>query len=43
MRSLHEAIRSTLIEWTERLRVLAGDKFPDKVTAFREEMAVHGK
>ena len=43
MRSLHEATRSTLIEWTERLRVLAGDKFPDKVTAFREEMAVHGK
>ena len=33
--------RSTL--WTERLRDEVGDGFPDKVTAFRPEMAVHGK
>ena len=29
--------------WVDRLRAEAGDKFPEKVTAFREEMAVHGK
>jgi formamidopyrimidine-DNA glycosylase len=40
---LHEATQSTLEMWTERLRADAGDKFPVKVTAFREEMAVHGK
>ena len=31
------------LKWTERLRVDAGDKFPEKVTAFRPEMAVHGR
>jgi formamidopyrimidine-DNA glycosylase len=40
---LHEATRSVLREWTERLRAQAGDEFPRQVTAFRPEMAVHGK
>jgi formamidopyrimidine-DNA glycosylase len=41
--SLYNASREVLREWTERLRAEAGDKFPEKVTAFRPEMAVHGK
>ena len=40
---LYGAIRSTLDEWTARLREQADGKFPEKVTAFREEMAVHGR
>ncbi len=40
---LHDATKKTLLEWTERLRRDAGGKFPEKVTAFRPEMAVHGK
>jgi formamidopyrimidine-DNA glycosylase len=40
---LHTATREVLREWTERLRKEAGDGFPAKVTAFRPEMAVHGK
>jgi formamidopyrimidine-DNA glycosylase len=40
---LHEATKATLREWTERLRKETGDDFPEKVTAFREEMAVHGR
>jgi len=40
---LHKATREILIEWTDRLRAEAGDSFPEKVTAFRAEMAVHGK
>ncbi|TMQ69100.1 MAG: formamidopyrimidine-DNA glycosylase [Candidatus Eisenbacteria bacterium] len=40
---LWEAIRAVLIEWTERLRAQFGEDFPEKVTAFRLEMAVHGK
>ena len=40
---LFEATRATLVEWTERLRRELGDAFPEKVTAFRQEMAVHGK
>jgi formamidopyrimidine-DNA glycosylase len=40
---LHNATTSTLKEWIERLREEAGGEFPEKVTAFREEMAVHGK
>ena len=40
---LFEACRSVLAEWTERLRREAGEKFPAKVTAFHEAMAVHGK
>jgi formamidopyrimidine-DNA glycosylase len=41
--ALHQACVTTLILWTERLRDEVGDGFPDKVTAFRPEMAVHGK
>jgi formamidopyrimidine-DNA glycosylase len=40
---LFEATRSTLLEWTARLREETGDEFPEKVTAFREGMAVHGR
>jgi formamidopyrimidine-DNA glycosylase len=40
---LYEATREVLLEWIERLRTEAGKKFPEKVTAFRPEMAVHGK
>lgn len=40
---LRVATRETLAEWTDRLRVEAGDGLPEKVTAFRAEMAVHGK
>jgi formamidopyrimidine-DNA glycosylase len=40
---LLHATRATLIDWTDRLRAEAGDKFPENVTAFREEMAVHGR
>ena len=40
---LFDATRATLTEWTDRLRAEAGDGFPENVTAFRTEMAVHGK
>jgi formamidopyrimidine-DNA glycosylase len=40
---LHAATGSVLREWVERLRAETGDAFPTKVTAFRPEMAVHGK
>jgi formamidopyrimidine-DNA glycosylase len=40
---LFAATRETLRAWTERLRVQTGDAFPEEVTAFRPEMAVHGK
>jgi formamidopyrimidine-DNA glycosylase len=40
---LHSATIATLAEWTARLQEEAGDKFPEKVTAFREGMAVHGR
>ncbi|HMI57931.1 MAG TPA: DNA-formamidopyrimidine glycosylase family protein [Gemmatimonadaceae bacterium] len=40
---LFEATRATLVEWTSRLRAEAGEKFPEKVTAFHDEMAVHGR
>ena len=40
---LWQATRDTLREWIERLRREAGDAFPEKVTAFREGMAVHGR
>ncbi len=39
---LHASIHIVLGEWTDRLRKEAGE-FPEKVTAFRPEMAVHGK
>jgi formamidopyrimidine-DNA glycosylase len=40
---LFEATRTTLIDWIERLRSEVGDGFPEKVTAFRDDMAVHGR
>jgi formamidopyrimidine-DNA glycosylase len=40
---LYEATRATLLEWTDRLRAEAVDAFPEKVTAFRPGMAVHGR
>ncbi len=40
---LHRAARDTLAAWIERLQREAGDDFPEKVTAFREGMAVHGR
>jgi formamidopyrimidine-DNA glycosylase len=40
---LHTATLDTLKEWTDRLRAQAGDQFPEKVTAFHDEMAVHGR
>jgi formamidopyrimidine-DNA glycosylase len=40
---LHAAMQAVLAEWIERLRAQAGDEFPEKVTAFRPEMAVHGR
>ncbi len=41
--ALLQAIRDTLREWTGLLRAQAAGKFPEHVTAFREEMAVHGR
>lgn len=43
MHRLHESTRSVLTEWTGRLRAEAGEGWPEKVTAFRAEMAVHGR
>jgi formamidopyrimidine-DNA glycosylase len=43
VRRLHESTRATLLQWITRLRVQAGEEFPEKVTAFHEEMAVHGR
>lgn len=40
---LFEAVKSTLGDWIDRLRAEVGDGFPKKVTAFRPDMAVHGK
>jgi formamidopyrimidine-DNA glycosylase len=40
---LFTATREVLTDWTERLRKKARGRFPDKVTAFHEDMAVHGK
>jgi len=40
---LHGAVKSTLEQWIERLRKETGSDFPSKVTAFRPEMAVHGR
>ena len=41
--TLYEATRATLTEWIGRLQDEAGERFPEKVTAFREGMAVHGR
>lgn len=43
IKRLLEATRRILSEWTHRLRETTGTKFPEKVTAFHDEMAVHGK
>ncbi len=40
---LYQAVKDVLTEWTERLRRETGEGFPEKVTAFREGMAVHGR
>ena len=40
---LYEAVQTVLREWTHRLRAETGEGFPEKVTAFREGMAVHGR
>jgi formamidopyrimidine-DNA glycosylase len=40
---LHAATRDTLLHWVKRLRAETGTGFPEKVTAFREGMAVHGR
>jgi formamidopyrimidine-DNA glycosylase len=40
---LYNAVRHTLQDWTQRLREEAGTKFPERVTAFREGMAAHGR
>jgi formamidopyrimidine-DNA glycosylase len=43
VRRLYDATRLTLEQWVARLRHETGDAFPEKVTAFREGMAVHGR
>jgi len=43
VRRLYEATRQTLTRWADRLQRDTGDAFPEKVTAFREGMAVHGR
>lgn len=40
---LYDATRTTLTQWTGNLRAASGGKFPEKVTAFRDDMAVHGR
>ena len=40
---LYHATRDTLQEWTQRLRDEVGNGFPEKVTAFRRDMSVHGR
>ncbi len=43
IRRLHDATCKTLTDWSALLRAAARDEFPEKVTAFREGMAVHGR
>ncbi|MEM9730672.1 MAG: DNA-formamidopyrimidine glycosylase family protein [Myxococcota bacterium] len=43
LKALYEATQEVLREWVDRLIAQHGDTFPDKVTAFRPEMAAHGK
>ena len=40
---LYDATRTTLVAWVDRLRTGVSGGFPEKVTAFRDEMAVHGR
>src|SRR5947207_15232678 len=41
--ALHTATKATLAQWIQRLSAETGSAFPSKVTAFRPEMAVHGR
>jgi formamidopyrimidine-DNA glycosylase len=41
--TLHASVLEVLKEWTDALRAELGGEFPEKVTAFREQMAVHGR
>jgi len=43
IKRLHAAVKATLKDWVKRLRAHYGDKFPEGVTAFRPDMAMHGK
>lgn len=43
IKRLFDAIKSSLTDWTDRLREEYRDRFPEKVTAFRPDMATHGK
>jgi formamidopyrimidine-DNA glycosylase len=43
IRRLHEASRQVLLQWTRTLQADTGEDFPEKVTAFRTGMAVHGR
>jgi len=43
VRRLYEGARDVLSQWTTRLQQEAGDAFPERVTAFRPGMAVHGR
>jgi formamidopyrimidine-DNA glycosylase len=43
MERLFVAVRTTLTRWVDELRAETGDGFPEKVTAFREKMAAHGR
>jgi formamidopyrimidine-DNA glycosylase len=43
VRRLHDASQTILLEWTVKLKLEVGNGFPEKVTAFREGMAVHGR
>jgi formamidopyrimidine-DNA glycosylase len=43
MAGLHAALRDVLTAWTTRLVAEAGDRFPEQVTAFRDDFAVHGR
>ncbi len=43
IRRLYASAREVLLDWTEKIRADAGERFPENVTAFREGMAVHGR
>jgi formamidopyrimidine-DNA glycosylase len=43
MARLHRAACAVLVEWIEKLRAASGSAFPERVTAFRQDMAVHGR
>jgi formamidopyrimidine-DNA glycosylase len=43
IRRLFDAVKTTLTDWVDRLRAHYGEKFPEKVTAFRPDMATHGR